>query len=496
MSDKSNWITLERRKESQNTQLSLAKAMGVDDKQIRRWSQSEYQPTLEQFTQLSELLIINVAILIQDFKRVQKENGSYKTPVLNEKNKEQLLDVIKACHQQNVLIKTATGDANSVELRNLITDNLEKGLLKKIRREVNQTLLKDIERANANQLQAMRMFVSEVGKAAVIIENGFLVGGEKHKLFGRSPFWLVRLLIDSTLDSNHKGQLFSFCEAIKVKNGEFDSGSICHFQMSEKTVGEEDMTLYDLVLSLNEHLRPLDNIGPPPCNVENEIEFKIYCRKLNADIADTNETELHKFCMIHSSHSGSIVTTFINLFNDLRTFEFESSGEESEHVRVGDIDLGSWLVKNLGAISDRENELLNGENILEKKSEKTEITREGNEMSAITNTFNINTYDESKSEVTQSFTTQINSPQWQKFSQEFEKLSKDVQQNIDKPEYRDLRNAVRDINEEFAKSGKLPKESASWLEKSFSAISKTNSTWGLIDKTVKAIALLNGAGVG
>jgi len=41
----------------------------------------------------------------------------------------------------------------------------------------------------------------------------------------------------------------------------------------------------------------------------------------------------------------------------------------------------------------------------------------------------------------------------------------------------------------------LPKDAKSWLEKSFSAISKANSTWGLADKTIKAIALLNGAGV-
>lgn len=492
----SEWITKKRRiKCGINTQDALANAMGYKSaKQIRLWSTSERKPNAQKFSQLSKVLKIDEGILREDYKRVKKENELKQKLKLSKETKKQLLAAIEACHQNHVLTNISSGNVTSVSLQKLVIGSLENDGMTDISSALNQTLITDIKFSSIAQLKSIRIFVSEVAKAAVMIDAQLLDKGEKQKLFGNSPVWLVRLIIDSNLDITSAGHTFDFCKDIEIKNGDFDNESICHFPMSDKVVSDDkNMTLYDLVFSLNEHLRPLDNIGPPPSS-DDEVDFKIYCHKLNADIASTNETELHKFCLINSTHAESLLPSFLALFSHLRIYEIENSSDKSKHALVNHYDLGDWLVRHLGAILEREKELQQSSNT-KTYSESKDIVEKENDMATVNNNFNFTNNNQSTSNAEQNTTmTQNTSVEWHNFQQAFEELNKHVQNNIDDRNYRGLKNAVRDIQEGIDESGRLPKDSADWLEKSFTAISKVDSTWGLIQKTVKAIAVLNGAG--
>lgn len=480
-SKKNSWITDERvRKSGCNKREVLAKQIGTSPRNLRRWGQSKLKESTIPFDKFAELFQEDEFILRKEYLKVRKENG-FMNYALDEGSRESLKAIITECHANHLLLNSKTCKNQATDkLFHLIVDALEKGVMQPISVECSSALTKNIKSANQQQLVVVRQFVVEVAKASMLDSEERLDGG-KHTLTGRAPAWLIRMLIDT-------GEQLEFFEKIGVTNRVLDNDSIPHIQLSEKTVSDDvDSATHALICTLNKKFRPM--VSDPPWYREDPVGFENYCEDFNAFFTHSNSDEDHCFCI---ANKGDVYDLLISYFSDLRIYEKErETSQESAHSRLNDIQLGAWLGKYLGAIIERNNAIL--EESDHSVTSPADHEKEGN-MSSI----NFNPHIEINPTITQTNTqnnTQTNSSQWQQFHQAIDALNKNIQENISNPDYRELKNAVRDIREHVEETGEVHKDSESWLKKAMSVISNTNTTWNLTEKAIKAISLLNNTGL-
>ena len=468
---KKSWITDKRvRKSGWNYRDALAAELEITTRTLQRWGTSETNESAIPFARLAKLFKEKESLLRSDYRKIRTENVFANTQ-LDEDTITRLKKAIADCHTQQVLVKTKNCAAKAAEkLFEILKNALESRSMRAISRECNSALTQDIKTASRQQLVVLRKFVSEVAKASMVISEELIDGG-KHRLTGRAPAWLIHLLID-------RGEQLDFCENIIVKNNSLYNESIPHMRLSAIAVDDnEGKNTQALVCALNRKFRP--TVSDPPSYNTDPVGYENYCEEFNAFFMQSNPDKDHRFCI---AGTDGVFDLLLSYFSDLRIYETEETSLKSGHSRLNDIELGAWLAKYLGAVIERSNELLENSNDTSKeKGEEMgtgKIVRNNIQFRPIITLNN----------------TQTNSPQWLQFHNAFNDLNEDIQKNIPDSDCQELKKAVRDIQEHLEETGEIHTDSKSWLENTLSAISKTNSTWGLTQKVIQAIASLHSMG--